>query len=60
MGGNHKPCTIDDFIDFLHKYYPSSSKTIIWLEQQKLVLGNPQPLGKQKPHVLYLPASKVQ
>jgi hypothetical protein len=59
MGGNHKPCTIDDFINFVQKYYPSSSKVIIWLEQQKLILGNPQPLNSCKPHVLYLPISRV-
>lgn len=60
MGGSNKPCTIDDFTSFIQKYYPSNTQAIIWLEQQKLVLGNPQPVDKRKPHVLYLPASKVK
>lgn len=59
MGGNCKRCTIDDFISFVQKYYPENSSVIIWLERQKLVLGNPQPVDVRKPHVLYLPASKV-
>lgn len=61
MGGSKKFCTIDHFIDFVQNYYPSSTEVIIWLEQQKLVLGNPQAVDKKrKPHVLYLPASRVK
>ncbi len=59
MGGSAKSCTIDHFIDFVHKCYPDNADVIIWLEQQKLVLGSPQPVDKRKPHVLYLPAQKV-
>lgn len=59
MGGTHQPCTIDDFITFVQRYYPSSSQVMTWLEQQKLVLGNQQPIDKRKAHVLYLPASRV-
>lgn len=59
MGGTNKPCTIDDFIKFVHHYYPSNSKVVIWLEQQKRILGNPQPVDERKPHVLYLSASRV-
>lgn len=60
MSGSHKPCTINDFINFVQKYYSSNTQVIIWLEQQQLVLGNPQPVNKRKPHVLYLPASRVK
>lgn len=59
MGGTQKPCTIDDFIRFVHDYYPSNNKVIIWLDAQKRVLGDPQPADQRKPHVLYLPASRV-
>ncbi|MEP0915898.1 hypothetical protein NC981_03640 [Leptolyngbya sp. DQ-M1] len=59
MGGTNKACTIDDFIKFVHQYYPSNSKVVIWLEKQKQILGNPQPVDARKPHVLYLPVSKV-
>ncbi|MBW4419474.1 MAG: hypothetical protein KME13_09620 [Myxacorys californica WJT36-NPBG1] len=59
MGGYGKPCTIDDFIKFVQQYYPSSSKVVIWLEAQKRVLGSPEPVNQRKPHVLYLPISKV-
>jgi hypothetical protein len=60
MGGTNKPCTIDDLINFVHRYYPENSQVILWLEQQKIVLGNPQPITKRQRHVLYLPASRVQ
>jgi hypothetical protein len=60
MGGTNKPCTIDDLINFIHQYYPENSQVILWLEQQKIVLGNPQPIRKRQRHVLYLPASRVQ
>jgi hypothetical protein len=59
-GGSNKACNVDDFICFVQKYYPSNTKVIIWLEQQKLVLGNPQPVDKRKPHVLFLPSSRVK
>ncbi|PSB15474.1 hypothetical protein C7B65_24300 [Phormidesmis priestleyi ULC007] len=59
MGGTTKPCTIDDFISFVQAYYPSNAKVVIWLDAQKRVLGNPQPEDQRKPHVLYLPASRV-
>ncbi len=56
MEGNHKPCTIDDFIKFVHQYYPDNHRVIIWLQNQKLKLGNQEP---RKNHVLYLPFSRV-
>lgn len=59
MGGTSKVCTIDDFIIFVQSYYPSNTKVVIWLKQQKLVLGDPQPIAERKPHVLFLPASRV-
>lgn len=60
MGGTNQACTIDNFIEFLHVYYPENAKVITWLTQQKIKLGNPQPINLAKPpHVLYLPASKV-
>ncbi|MCY6489557.1 hypothetical protein [Leptolyngbya sp. GGD] len=59
MGGTHQPCTIDDFIDFVHQYYPTNSKLPAWLAKQKVVLGQQQPIDERKPHVLYLPASRV-
>lgn len=59
MGGTHKPCTVDDFTNFLQQYYPESSKTIIWLQSQKLKLGNQEPINPKKSHVLYLPLSRV-
>ncbi len=59
MGGTNKSCTIDDFIRFVHQYYSSNSRIVIWLERQKQILGSPQPVDERKPHVLYLPASRV-
>lgn len=59
MGGTHKPCTIDDFTKFLHEYYPENSKTVIWLQNQKLKLGNQEPINPKKSHVLYLPLSRI-
>lgn len=59
MGGYNKSCTIDDFIRFVKSYYPENNKVDLWLQNQKLVLGNPQPMNARKPHVLYLPASRV-
>jgi hypothetical protein len=60
MGGTNKPCTIDDFVSFVQKYHPSRTEVIIWLEQQKLVLGEQKPVNSRKPHVLYLPLSRVK
>jgi hypothetical protein len=60
MGGTNKPCTIDDLIKFIHQYYADNSQVVLWLEQQKLILGHPQPITKRQRHVLYLPASRVQ
>jgi hypothetical protein len=60
MGGTNQSCTIDNFIEFVHAYYPENTKVVTWLTQQKIKLGNPQPIDLAKPpHVLYLPASKV-
>lgn len=59
MGGTRKPCTIDNFISFVQKYYPNNTRVVIWLNAQKQVLGNQQPADQRKPHVLYLPASRV-
>ncbi len=59
MGGTGKPCTIDDFVKFVQQYYPSNTKLVIRLENQKRKLGNQQPVDMRKPHVLYLPAARV-
>jgi hypothetical protein len=59
MGGKDKCCTIDNFIDFVQKYYPENSDVIITLEKRKLTLGEQEPLKKRPPHVLLLPISRV-
>jgi hypothetical protein len=59
MGGNDKCCTIDNFIDFVQRYYPENSDVIITLEKRKLALGEQEPLKKRPPHVLLLPISRV-
>jgi hypothetical protein len=60
MGGTQKPCTIDDFIKFVEQYYPSNTEVIIWLHNQKMMLGEQKPIGKGKPsHVLHLPYTRV-
>ncbi len=59
MGGTAKPCTIDDFIQFVNAYYPENSKVKTWLANQKLVLGDPVEQKARISHVLSLPASKV-
>jgi hypothetical protein len=59
MGGNQAPCTIDNFIVFVQQYYPENSQVIIWLQNQKLKLGNQEPVNAKKSHVLYLPLSRV-
>jgi hypothetical protein len=59
MGGAQKPCTIDHFIQFVQQYYPENTDVVIWLKEQKLILGSPEPTNAYKPHVLYLPAKQV-
>ena len=59
MGGCQKPCTIDNFIDFVQRYYPDQTDTLNWLGYQQKRLGKQEPVSKRKPHVLYLPFSKV-
>jgi hypothetical protein len=60
MGGTKQSCTNNDFIKFIHTYYPENTRVVTWLTQQKIKLGNPQPIDLNKPpHVLYLPASRV-
>lgn len=60
MGGFDKSCTIEDFIRYVRDYHPESSDCIMWLEQQRQKLGNPQPLDHKKPaHVLYLPLERI-
>ncbi len=58
MGGNHKPCRLDDFIKFMQQYYPDNYRVVNWLEGQKCKLGDQREI-KTKPHVLYLPANRV-
>jgi hypothetical protein len=59
MGGADKPCTIDDFIQFVNAYYPEQMKVKTWLANKKLVLGDQVAQKSKNPHVLYLSASKV-
>ncbi len=59
MGGSQKSCTIDDFIKFVQQYYPDNTEVVIWLKEQKLILGSPELINSSKPHVLYLPAKQV-
>jgi hypothetical protein len=59
MGGSQKSCTIDDFIQFVQQYHPENTAVVIWLKEQKLILGSPEPVNSSKPHVLYLPAKQV-
>ena len=59
MGGAQKISTIDHFIQFVQERYPENTNVVVWLKQQKLTLGTPQPLDARKPHVLYLPAKRV-
>ncbi len=46
MGSYNNPCTIDDFIQFVKKYYPDNIKVIMWLKDQKGKLQS-----KPKPHI---------
>lgn len=59
MGGTQKPCTIDDFINFVQSYYPDQSQVVIWLQSQKLKLGIQEPITPKSSHVLYLPLNRV-
>jgi hypothetical protein len=54
MGGTQKPCTLDDFERYVKQYYPASN-VFIWLQQQRLRLGNQQPIKTRDRHVLHLP-----
>lgn len=54
MGGSQVPCTLDDFEAFVVQYYPESN-VLIWLRQQRLKLGNQQPITAKERHVLHLP-----
>lgn len=59
MAGTCKSCTLDDFVNFVQQYYPDNYEVVTWLENQRRKLGHQQPVDIQKPHVLYLPASRV-
>jgi hypothetical protein len=44
LGGFDKPCTLDDFIDFVHTYYPEhDSKLTLRLQKAKKALGHVKP-----------------
>jgi hypothetical protein len=58
MGGTAKPCTIDDFIRFVNEYYPESQSQV-WLQSQKLALGDHAIQKATQQSVFYLPASRV-
>jgi hypothetical protein len=53
MGGTQKSCTLDDFEKFVQQFHPASS-VFIWLHQQRLKLGNQQPITLKERHVLHL------
>lgn len=59
MGGSDKPCTIDDFIQFVNAYHPEQTKVKTWLANNKLVLGDQAAQKANNFNVLYLSASKV-
>ena len=59
MGGADKASTIDNFIAFVQSYYPENSDLVIKLQARKIALGDQQPLGQGKSHVLYLPLSQL-
>lgn len=42
MGGNQKRCTIDDFIRFLNERHSEFDDVKVWLNQRKMILGNPK------------------
>jgi hypothetical protein len=54
MGGSHKPCTLDDFERYVREYYPGSS-VLFWLKQQKMKLGDQQPITAKERTALHLP-----
>jgi hypothetical protein len=55
MGGAKVPCTLDDFEAFVMQFYPESN-VFIWLQNQRLRLGNQQkPIKPKERHVLHLP-----
>ncbi len=58
MGGKGKPCTIDDFINYIKNYYPDKLELITWLHGQKAKIPS-EPLSKNAPMVLYLPPKQV-
>lgn len=57
MGYTDNLCTIDDFIKFVQKYYPSNKNVLIWLMKQKYKLEkkleniSKNNLSKRKPHI---------
>jgi hypothetical protein len=59
MGGKNKPCTIDDFLRFISEKYPENHDLQIILNAAKQKLGEQNPLGKRRPHVLFLPISQI-
>jgi hypothetical protein len=52
MGGFDKPCTLDDFVDFVQCYHPEQMTVLTWLQAKKLILGSPQ--SNTNKHVLKL------
>jgi hypothetical protein len=55
MGGAKVPCTLDDFEAFVMQFYPESN-VFIWLQNQRLRLGNQQkPIKSKERHVFHLP-----
>lgn len=59
MGGKSKPCTIDDFLRFISEKYPENYDLQIALNAAKHKIGEQEPLGKRRPHVLFLPLSQI-
>jgi hypothetical protein len=54
MGGAKVACTLDDFERYVREYHPGSS-VFFWLQQQKLKLGNQQPITAKERTALHLP-----
>ncbi|HEY9828033.1 MAG TPA: hypothetical protein V6D19_21555 [Stenomitos sp.] len=54
MGGATVACTLDDFEAFVVRYYPESN-VLIWLQQQRLKLGDQKAITPKERHVLHLP-----
>ncbi|MDG2990878.1 hypothetical protein L3556_08050 [Candidatus Synechococcus calcipolaris G9] len=59
LGGKQKPCTVDDFINYVHEFHPQNLEVSTWLQQQKAKLPPPGPLSDDVPLVLFLPPSRV-